>query len=82
MEMYNPPHPGEMLREFMDDLTVTQLAEDLGVTRPSFSKLLNGRASVSPEMALSLEKAFPCTSVTMWLGWQNDYDLWQLKHKD
>ena len=76
MEMYNPPHPGEMLREFMDDLTVTQLAEDLGVTRPSLSKLL------SPEMALSLEKAFPCTSVTMWLGWQNDYDLWQLKHKD
>lgn len=40
MEMYNPPHPGEMLREFMDDLTVTQLAEDLGVTRPTLSKFL------------------------------------------
>ena len=80
MEMYDPPHPGEMIEEFMGNLTVTKLAADLGITRPALSKVINGRASVSPEMALRLEKAFPCTTASMWLNWQNDYDLWQLRH--
>lgn len=80
MEMHNPPHPGEMIEEFMGNLTVTALASYLGVTRPALSKVINGRASVSPEMALKLEKAFPCTTASMWLSWQNDYDLWQLRH--
>ena len=80
--MYNPPHPGEMIEEFMGELTVTALAADLGVSRPTLSKVINGRASVSPEMALRLEKAFPCTTALMWLGWQNDYDLWQLRHAE
>ncbi len=82
MEMYDPPHPGEMLQDFMGDLTVTQLASDLGITRASLSKIINGRSSVSPEMALRLEKAFPCTTADMWLTWQANYDLWHLRHDE
>jgi len=59
--MNNPPHPGLFIKEEVIEplnLTVTQAAKILNVTRPALSKLLNGRASLSPEMALRLEKAF------------------------
>jgi len=61
MRMNNPPHPGLFIKEEVIEplnLTVTQAAKILNVTRPALSKLLNGRASLSPEMALRLEKAF------------------------
>jgi len=61
MRMHNPPHPGEIIREFCVeplDLTVTEAAEALGVTRKTLSTLLNGRAGISPEMALRLSKVF------------------------
>lgn len=61
MRMYNPPHPGAFLKEEVVDplnLTVTTASKILGVTRPALSRLLNGRASLSPEMALRFEKAF------------------------
>ena len=61
MRMYTPPHPGVFLKEEVVEplnLTVTTASKILGVTRPALSKLLNGRASLSPEMALRLEKAF------------------------
>lgn len=81
MGMYNPPHPGEMLKEFMSDsITVTQLAADLNVTRPALSKIVNCKASISPVMAEKLAVAFPCTTPDTWLLWQNRYDLWQLEH--
>lgn len=80
MNMYNPPHPGEMLTEFMGDMTVTQLAAELNVTRPALSKIVNGKASVSPSMAEKLAVAFPCTTPKMWLIWQTNYDLWQIEH--
>ena len=79
-KMYNPPHPGEMLSEFMGDMTVTQLAADLNVTRPALSKIVNCKASISPVMAEKLAVAFPCTTPDTWLIWQNRYDLWQLEH--
>ena len=61
MRMYTPPHPGVFLKEEVVEplnLTVTTASKILGVTRPALSKLLNGRASLSPEMALRFENGF------------------------
>jgi antitoxin HigA-1 len=74
--MHNPAHPGAVLREYLpDDMTVTEAAERLGVTRQALSGLLNGRAGVSAEMALRLSQALG-TSAEMWLNMQATYDLW------
>lgn len=78
MRMYNPPHPGEVLRELCIEplgLTVTDAAEALGVSRKTLSAILNGRAGISPEMAIRLSKAFG-TSPESWLNQQMQYDLW------
>jgi addiction module HigA family antidote len=61
MRMHNPPHPGEIIREFCIEplnINVTEAAKALGVTRKTFSALLNGRSGISPEMALKLSKVF------------------------
>lgn len=61
MPMKNPPHPGEIIRhEVLEplSLTVTDAAKAIGVTRPALSNVLNGRAALTPEMALRIEKAF------------------------
>jgi addiction module HigA family antidote len=77
--MHNPPHPGEIIREFCIeplDLTVTETAEALGVARKTLSTLLNGRAGISPEMALRLSKVFGRTPEG-WLRLQLQFDLWK-----
>ena len=79
MRMHNPPHPGEIIREFCVeplDLTVTEAAEALGVARKTLSTLLNGRAGISPEMALRLSKVFGRTPEG-WLRLQLQFDLWK-----
>ena len=58
MRMYNPPHPGEVIREYLGEMTVSAAAEHLGVGRVTFSRVLNGKAAVSPEMAVRLAAAF------------------------
>ncbi len=76
--MHNPPHPGEVLRELCLEplgLTVTEAAEALGVSRKTLSSILNGRAGVSPEMAVRLSIAFD-TSAESWMNQQTQYDLW------
>lgn len=81
MSMHNPPHPGEIIREFCIEplnLTVTDAAKALGVTRKTASALLNGRSGVSPEMALRLSKVFG-RSPEGWLKLQLQYDLWQTR---
>lgn len=79
--MHNPAHPGEVLREYLpEDVTVTQAAERLGVTRQALSALLNGRAGVSADMALRLSQAFG-TSAEMWLSMQVSYELWEAERK-
>ena len=73
-----PTHPGEMLREdFLSDygLTVSSLAEALGVSRQSINELLRGRRAVSPEMALRLARLFG-NSPEFWLNAQRAVDLW------
>ena len=83
MEMFNPPHPGEMLREDCIDalnLSVTEAAKGLGVSRQSLSELLNGHTGISAEMAIRLEKAGWGTAEG-WMRSQAAYDLWQAKRK-
>ena len=78
IQMHNPPHPGEIIRDLCIDplgLSVTKAAEGLGVSRKTLSAILNGRAGVSPEMALRLSMAFN-TSPESWLNQQSQYDLW------
>ena len=78
MLMHNPPHPGEVLRELCLaplDLSVTAAAEALGVSRKTLSAVLNGKAGISPEMAIRLSIAFD-TSAESWLNQQSQYELW------
>ena len=78
MQMFNPPHPGEIIKELCLEplgLTVTRAAEALGVSRKTLSAVLNGRAGISPEMAIRLSIAFE-TSAESWLNQQVQYDLW------
>lgn len=85
--MHNPPHPGETLREDILPalgLTVTEAAEQLGVARPSLSRVLNCHAAISPEMALRLEKWLGVENggrADLWLAEQTSYDLWQARNK-
>jgi addiction module HigA family antidote len=77
MRMHNPPHPGEIIREFCIEplnLSVTEAANALGVTRKTLSALLNGRSGISPEMALRLSKVFGRTPEG-WLRLQLQFDL-------
>jgi addiction module HigA family antidote len=79
MNMYNPPHPGKVLRRlYMEPLnmSVVALALALGVRRPTISSLVNGKSGISPQMAIKLSRAFN-TTPDLWLGMQMSYDLWQ-----
>ncbi len=80
MKMHNPPHPGEVLKELCLEalnLTVTEADKALGVSRKTLSAILNGRAGISPEMAIRLSKAFD-TSPESWRNQQMQYDLWHV----
>lgn len=79
MMMHNPPHPGEVIRELCLEplgLSVTAAADALGVSRKTLSAILNGRAGVSPEMAIRLSIAFDTTPES-WLNQQMQYDLYK-----
>lgn len=81
--MHNPAHPGEILRElYLKPLgiTVTQTAEALGVTRKHVSAIVNGRAPVTPDMALRLASAF-ATEPELWVNMQAQYDLWTVSRQ-
>ncbi len=78
MQMKNPAHPGAIIRDVIAelDLSVTNAAQVLGITRENFSKILNGRAGISPDMSIRLSKAFGSTA-GFWLRLQLNYDLAQ-----
>jgi len=83
MEMYNPPHPGKIIKEiYLKDynLSVTAFALKLGVSRNTASELVNGKNRITAEMALKLAKCFS-TTPEVWLNEQQAYDLWQAKQK-
>lgn len=79
--MHNPPHPGEVLRDtVLGALTVSEFARKLGVSRVALSRVINGRAAVSADMALRLADALG-GSPESWLRLQASYDLWQASRK-
>jgi len=79
-EMHNPAHPGEVLREYLGDVTVTAAAQQLGVTRVALSRILNGNNGISADMALRLEAALG-TNAQMWADMQAKYDLYKAKQR-
>jgi antitoxin HigA-1 len=87
MPQFNPPHPGGTLRDDILpalSLTVTQASEQLGVTRAALSRVLNGHAAVSPNMALRLESWLGIAnggSASAWMAQQAAHDLWQTRQK-
>lgn len=82
--MHNPPHPGEILKEDVIaplELSVTEAAKRLAMSRVAFSRVLNCRAGISPDLAVRLEQAGVSTA-RAWLAMQANYDLWQaMQHK-
>jgi len=85
MKMYDPPHPGEIIKGlWLDpmDVSITEAAQAMGVSRKTLSKIVNGRGRVTPEIALRLSVALG-SSAESWLGHQAVYDLWEVEqHKD
>ena len=85
--MFNPPHPGETLREDVLPglgLTVSEAARQIGVTRAALSRVLNGHAAISVEMALRLETWLGADRggrAELWLSQQMDYDLWRARRQ-
>jgi antitoxin HigA-1 len=81
MNMHNPPHPGEFIRQVYlepHELSVRSLAESLDVSASTITRIVNGQSGLSPEMALRLSKAIGRTPES-WLAMQHNYDLWQAK---
>lgn len=78
LTIHNPLHPGEVLREWLTGITVTEAAKRLGISRNSLSRLLNAANGVSADMDVRLSKALVITP-GYWLGLQTDYDLWQAR---
>jgi antitoxin HigA-1 len=87
MAMFDPAHPGELMREMIEGireetgekLPIREVADGLGVSRKTLDAILNGRQSVTPAMALRFEKAFPNTDAMFWLRAQENYDLAQAR---
>ncbi len=85
--MFNPPHPGLTLRDDVLPalgLNVTKAAEQLGVSRVALSRVLNGRAAISPEMALRIEAWLGVKrggEARLWLAEQSAYDVWQAQER-
>ena len=81
MKQHNPPHPGAILAGLWLEplsLTITATAAALGISRKHVSELVNGRAAISVDVALRLERAFG-KSAESWLAHQTSFDLWQLR---
>ena len=80
MRMHNPSHPGRLLAYYLEGRSVTEVARHLGVTRPALSRVLNGKAAISADMALRISEAFG-TDPDLWLRLQAQRDLWVASQK-
>ncbi|MFT4582205.1 MAG: addiction module HigA family antidote [Gammaproteobacteria bacterium] len=81
MNMHNPPHPGEFIRDiYLEpfELSIRSLSESLSVSASTLTRVVNGQSGVSPEMALRLSKAIGRWPES-WLAMQHNYDLWQVR---
>jgi addiction module HigA family antidote len=78
-----PVHPGRILKNhhlIPLSISITDLAKILGVSRKTASKVVNERGAITPDMALRLSRAFK-TTPNLWLGLQQEYDLWHATHE-
>jgi addiction module HigA family antidote len=82
MQMKNPPHPGRIVKDAIEELnlSIVGAAAGLGITRQQLHKVISGRSAVTPEMAVRLEKALGSTADT-WLRMQMNYDLAQIRQR-
>ena len=80
--MKNPPHPGELIGDTLEELgvSISAAAKALGITRQQLHNLIAGRSGITPEMAVKLEKAIGSTADT-WLRMQTHYDLAQVRKR-
>ncbi|MGA7521896.1 MAG: HigA family addiction module antitoxin [Acidobacteriaceae bacterium] len=76
--IHNPAHPGEVLRDYLGNMTVREAAERLGVTRAHLSRILNGRAGITAAMSLRLSAALG-TTPEFWARMQLNHDLWRAR---
>ena len=82
--MHNPPYPGAILKDDVLPglgLSVSEAARQLGISRVQFSRMINGKAALTPDMALRLEVWLAGPTAETWLGMQMDYDLWHASRK-
>ncbi len=79
MRMFNPPHPGRIVKEALEavPMTVSSFAVHIGVSRVALSRVLNCRAGITPEMSIRISQAFGQGQPDIWFLMQNDYDFWQ-----
>jgi addiction module HigA family antidote len=82
MQMYNPPHPGSIVKSALPEIpmTVSEFAAHIGVSRVTLSRIINGRAGITAEMSIKLSEAFGQKSPDLWFKMQNDYDFWHAAH--
>ena len=78
--MHNPAHPGFVLKEWLEGISITEAAARLHITRAHLSRIINGHTGINADMALRLSDLLG-TSAEMWLTMQNNYDLWQQRHQ-
>jgi addiction module HigA family antidote len=78
MRMYNPPHPGRIIKEALESIpmSVTAFARHIGVSRVMLSRVLNQRAAITPEMSIKISEAFGQRQGDIWFLVQNDHDFW------
>lgn len=79
MRMYNPPHPGRIVKDALAaiPMSVTEFAAHIGVSRVTLSRVLNCRAAITPDMSIKLSQAFGQDQPDLWFQMQNDHDFWQ-----
>ena len=78
--MYNPAHPGRILRQYLGDLHVSEAAARLRIARTTLSRVLNGKAGISADMALRVAEATR-TEATLWMDLQTQYDRWHASRR-
>lgn len=79
--MYNPAHPGSVLKEWLDKISITAAAGQLGIARKRLSRIIHGHAGISADMAIRLSE-YLGTSPELWLEMQMNYDLWQAAQQE
>src|SRR5215472_6905186 len=83
MQMFNPPHPGEILKDALSGIpmTVSDFARHIGVARSTVNRVLSGKAGISPDMSIRLSEAFGQNQPDLWLKLQTDYDFWHASRR-